>query len=64
MGHVCRSCPTIFVIEFGWYALVAVAFSTGKARQVYVRGKTSIDRLAAGAIGALGVKILADVRAN
>jgi threonine/homoserine/homoserine lactone efflux protein len=56
--------PTIFVIEFGWYALVAVAFSTGKARQVYVRGKTSIDRLAAGAIGALGVKILADVRAN
>ncbi len=52
----------IFLIEFGWYALVAIAFSTGRARQVYSRGKTSIDRLAAGAIGALGVKILSDVR--
>ena len=51
---------TVFVIEFGWYILVAIAFSTGKARQVYTRGKIWIDRLAAGAIAALGVKILAE----
>jgi threonine/homoserine/homoserine lactone efflux protein len=50
----------VFVIEFGWYAVVAIAFSTGKARQAYTRGKIWIDRLAAGAIAALGVKILSD----
>ncbi|MBA2398693.1 MAG: LysE family translocator [Bradyrhizobium sp.] len=51
---------TVFAIEFAWYVLVAIAFSTGKARQAYTRGKIWIDRLAAGAIAALGVKILAD----
>ena len=51
---------TVFAIEFGWYVLVAIAFSTGKARQAYTSGKIWIDRLAAGAIAALGVKILAD----
>jgi threonine/homoserine/homoserine lactone efflux protein len=54
----------VFAIEFGWYALVAIAFSTGSARQAYARGKKWIDRLAAGAMTALGVKILADVSAN
>ncbi len=54
----------IFAIEFGWYALVAMAFSTGKARQTYGSWKAWIDRLAAGAMGALGVKILVDVRAS
>lgn len=53
--------PTIFAIEFGWYSLVALAFSSGRARDSYVRGKRWIDRLAAGAMGLLGVKILADV---
>jgi threonine/homoserine/homoserine lactone efflux protein len=55
---------TVFAIEFGWYALVAIAFSTGSARQAYARGKKSIDRLAAGAMTALGVKILADLSAD
>jgi threonine/homoserine/homoserine lactone efflux protein len=54
----------IFAIEFGWYALVAIAFSTGKARQTYGTWKAWIDRLAAGAMGALGAKILVDVRAS
>jgi threonine/homoserine/homoserine lactone efflux protein len=54
----------IFAIEFGWYALVAIAFSTGRARQTYGTWKAWIDRLAAGAMGALGVKILVDVRAG
>jgi threonine/homoserine/homoserine lactone efflux protein len=54
----------VFLIEFGWYALVAVAFSTGSARNVYLRGKAWIDRMAAAAMGALGVKILADARSG
>jgi threonine/homoserine/homoserine lactone efflux protein len=52
----------IFIVEFGWYAVVAVAFSTGRARSAYLRGKTWIDRLAAGAMGALGVKVISDMR--
>jgi threonine/homoserine/homoserine lactone efflux protein len=54
--------PTIFVIEFGWYALVALAFSSSSARASYARGKRWIDRLAAGAMGLLGMKILAEAR--
>jgi threonine/homoserine/homoserine lactone efflux protein len=54
----------IFAIEFGWYTLVATAFSTGGARRTYGHWKACIDRLAAGAMGALGVKILVDVRPN
>ena len=56
--------PIIFAIEFGWYVLVATAFSIGRARQTYLNWKAWIDRLAAGAIGALGVKMLVDVRAS
>jgi threonine/homoserine/homoserine lactone efflux protein len=52
----------IFFIEFGWYAIVAVAFSAEHVRSVYVRGKCSIDRLAATAMGLLGAKILSEVR--
>lgn len=54
----------IFVVEFGWYAVVAVAFSTSRARNIYLSGKTWIDRLAAGAMGALGVKVISDIRAT
>ncbi len=56
--------PTIFAIEFGWYSLLALAFSSGRARDSYARGKSWIDRLAAGAMGLLGAKILAEVRVN
>jgi threonine/homoserine/homoserine lactone efflux protein len=54
----------IFAIEFGWYTLVAIAFSTQSARQTYGTWKAWIDRLAAGAMGALGVKLLVDARAG
>jgi threonine/homoserine/homoserine lactone efflux protein len=54
----------IFAIEFGWYTVVAIAFSTGRARQTYGAWKAWIGRLAAGAMGALGVKILVDVRGS
>lgn len=52
----------IALIEFGWYALVATAFSTVHARHAYAGAKTWIDRLAAGVLGALGVTLLVEAR--
>ena len=62
MSMVAVLALTVFVIEFGWYVVVAFAFSTRKARRAYMRGKIWIDRLAAGAIAALGVKILVEAK--
>lgn len=50
--------PAIFVIEAGWYTVVALAFSTNKPREIYVRAKAWIDRVAAGAIAALGLRLI------
>ncbi|CAO3432681.1 LysE family translocator [Azospirillum doebereinerae] len=50
----------IFLIEAGWYAVVAVAFSAGRPRAAYLRSKHWIDRVAASAMGALGVRLMAD----
>ncbi len=52
--------PAIFLIEAGWYAAVAVAFSAGRPRAFYLRSKRWIDRLASAAIGALGLRLIAD----
>jgi threonine/homoserine/homoserine lactone efflux protein len=52
----------IAFIEFGWYALVATAFSSAQARRAYAGAKTWIDRLAAGVLGALGVRLLVEAR--
>lgn len=52
--------PLIFVLETGWYALVAVAFSAGRPRAAYLRCKGTIDRVAAGVIGVLGIRLIAD----
>ncbi|RKP46258.1 LysE family translocator [Pararobbsia silviterrae] len=51
--------PAIFAIETGWYTIVALGFSTRKPREVYLRAKRWIDRAAAGAIAALGVRLIA-----
>jgi threonine/homoserine/homoserine lactone efflux protein len=50
--------PIIFVIEVGWYALVAVAFSSAGPRRGYLRLKPWIDRAAGGVMGLLGLKLL------
>ena len=50
--------PAVFLIEAGWYAIVAVAFSAGRPRAAYLRSKTWIDRLAASVIGALGLRLV------
>ncbi|MGF7175167.1 LysE family translocator [Azospirillum doebereinerae] len=52
--------PSIFLIEASWYAVVAVAFSAGRPRAAYLRSKSWIDRIAASAMGALGVRLMVD----
>ena len=48
----------VFAIEAGWYAIVALALSTATPRRTYLRCKTSLDRLAGGVMGLLGIKLL------
>jgi len=49
--------PAVFIVEAGWYAFVAVVLSSNRPRQVYARFKKGIDRVAASALGALGIKL-------
>jgi threonine/homoserine/homoserine lactone efflux protein len=49
----------VFLIEAGWYTLVALALSSDKPRNVYLRCKAWIDRAAGGLMIALGLKLMA-----
>jgi len=50
--------PCIFLIESGWYTLVALGFSSSRPRAWYLRMKTAVDRTAAGAIAVLGLRLI------
>lgn len=50
--------PLVFAIEAGWYTVVAVCFSSRRPRELYMMAKAWIDRIAAGAIGALGLRLI------
>lgn len=50
----------IFAIEGGWYAIVALALSAERSRNLYLGWKTTIDRLAGGVMIALGIKLLSE----
>ena len=50
--------PLLFLVEAGWYAAVALAFSAGGPRAAYLRAKTWIDRLAGTVMAALGLRLL------
>lgn len=52
----------VFVIEAGWYALVAVALSSEHPRHTYLRYKAWIDRTAGGVMVALGLKLVSSGR--
>ena len=47
-----------FVIDFSWYAVVAISLSTTRSRDLYQRAKTGFDRVAAVFLGLVGVKLL------
>ncbi len=53
----------VFVIESGWYALVAIALSAQRPRHAYLRYQAWIDRAAGGVMFALGLKLISSARA-
>lgn len=48
----------VFVLEAGWYAVVAALFSAAAPRRAYLRGKGFIDRLAGAVMIGLGVRLV------
>ncbi|WP_024302307.1 LysE family translocator [Pseudogulbenkiania sp. MAI-1] len=48
----------VFVIEAGWYTMVALALSSHGPRSAYLRYKAWIDRAAGGVMVALGLKLV------
>jgi threonine/homoserine/homoserine lactone efflux protein len=52
--------PLIFLVEAGWYAVVALAFSAGRPRALYLGSKRWIDRTAGVVMGALGLRLVAE----
>ncbi|MGU9867045.1 LysE family translocator [Kluyvera ascorbata] len=47
-----------FVIDAGWYSLVALVLSAEKPRRVYLRIKGAVDRTSATVLGILGMKLI------
>lgn len=47
-----------FVIDFSWYAIVAISLSTNRTRNVYQRAKKGFDRMASIFLGVVGLKLL------
>lgn len=52
--------PLLFLSEFFWFSIVALAFSSRGPRAAYLHSKTWIDRAAGGVISALGTKLMVD----
>ncbi|HSY29361.1 MAG TPA: LysE family transporter [Burkholderiaceae bacterium] len=50
--------PLVFAVEAGWYTVVALGFSSKRPREVYLKAKTAIDRVAASAVAALGLRLV------
>jgi len=48
----------VFLIETGWYALVAFALSAEKPRSVYLGHKAMADRATGAVLVVLGLKLL------
>jgi threonine/homoserine/homoserine lactone efflux protein len=55
--------PVVFAVEAGWYAVVALAFSSSRPRALYLRSKAWIDRAAGAVMGALGLRLVAETLA-
>jgi threonine/homoserine/homoserine lactone efflux protein len=50
----------LFLVEAGWYALVALAFSASHPRALYLRAKAWIDRATGLVLGALGLRLIVE----
>lgn len=51
----------VFAIETAWYTAVALVFSRRTPRRYYSDAKATIDRVAAAVLGALGIRLAADL---
>lgn len=49
----------VFLVEFGWYAIVATLLSAGASRRAYLRYKVWVDRLAGAIMVGLGIRLIA-----
>lgn len=52
----------VFVIEFGWYAVVATALSSQPVRRAYNRSKMWVERIAGAWLALFGVKLALSTR--
>jgi len=52
----------VFIIEAGWYGVVALALSSASSRTVYLNSKAHLDRAAGGVMGLLGLKLIATAK--
>ncbi len=50
--------PALFLMEWGWYTLLALGFSRPRLRAAYGRAKRVIDRAAGGVMAMLGLRLL------
>ena len=48
----------VFLVEAGWYAIVALAFSARRPRKVYIAAKAWIDRAAGAVMAGLGLRLI------
>ena len=48
----------VFLVEAGWYAIVALAFSAQRPRKVYIAAKAWIDRAAGAVMAGLGLRLI------
>ncbi|HEY0634281.1 MAG TPA: LysE family translocator [Gammaproteobacteria bacterium] len=52
----------VFVVEAGWYSIVALALSSAPLHNTYLRSKSHVDRAASGIMAFLGLKLLSAAR--
>ncbi len=50
--------PFVFLVEAGWYLVVALALSTSSPRAMYLRSKSMVDRFVGGIMVGLGIKLV------
>lgn len=56
-GYAAAVFAVVTVIDIGWYQALAAALSRPPAQRAYRRGARTVDRVAAGVVGALGVRL-------
>ncbi len=52
----------VFLVEAGWYTIVAITLSSKSSTILYLSLKSTIDRAASMVMGALGLKLLSEAR--